>query len=225
MPPATPSKAPASSAVAATIATTVPAAVTTTAAAVLSALRARLKTLLPVRGLVVADIFLRLAFALAFRARFRLSRGFRGCFRPLRQRGGRRLRRRKGRFRMGARGFVLFQVFEYVADVQEGVAVQADVHEGRLHAREHAGDPALVNASNQRELFLAFDVNLYELSFFQNRDSPFVGGCGNNQFFCHENSSGGIAASPGPAESRPVVSGAYAGHTPGDVAGRSKPEG
>ena len=42
----------------------------------------------------------------------------------------------------------LFALFEKVADVQEGVAVEADFHEGRLHAWQHAGHTAFVNASD-----------------------------------------------------------------------------
>src|SRR5438045_7572821 len=43
---------------------------------------------------------------------------------------------------------VIFEIFENVADVQEGVAVQADIHERRLHARYNAGDSAFVDAAN-----------------------------------------------------------------------------
>jgi hypothetical protein len=55
---------------------------------------------------------------------------------------------------------VVFEVFEYVANVQEGVAVQSDVNEGRLHAGQDAGNSAFVDAADQRELFFALDVNL-----------------------------------------------------------------
>lgn len=40
--------------------------------------------------------------------------------------GGRRL--------VGVTVIVIFEIFENVTDVQEGVAVQSDVHECRLHA-------------------------------------------------------------------------------------------
>ncbi len=39
-------------------------------------------------------------------------------------------------------------LFEEIADVQEGVAIEADIHKGRLHARQHARHAAFVNASD-----------------------------------------------------------------------------
>jgi hypothetical protein len=54
---------------------------------------------------------------------------------------------------------VVLEIFENVTHVQEGVAIQADIDEGGLHAWEHASNPALVDAANQRELFFALDVN------------------------------------------------------------------
>ena len=54
---------------------------------------------------------------------------------------------------------VIFEIFENVADVQEGVAVKPDVHESGLHAGKHPRDPALVDTADQRELFFALDVN------------------------------------------------------------------
>ena len=54
---------------------------------------------------------------------------------------------------------VIFEIFENVADVQEGVAVETDIDEGGLHTGENAGDAALVDATDQRELFFALDVD------------------------------------------------------------------
>jgi hypothetical protein len=56
---------------------------------------------------------------------------------------------------------VTFQIFEYVADVKECVAVQADVHESGLHARQNARDFSFVNAADEGELFFALDVDFY----------------------------------------------------------------
>ena len=42
---------------------------------------------------------------------------------------------------------VLFVVFEEIGDVQERVALQADVDKGRLHARQHARNPAFMDAA------------------------------------------------------------------------------
>src|ERR1700685_836126 len=54
---------------------------------------------------------------------------------------------------------VVFEIFENVADVQEGIAVEADIDEGALHTGEDASDAAFVDAADQRELFFALDIN------------------------------------------------------------------
>jgi len=56
---------------------------------------------------------------------------------------------------------VILEIFENVADVQEGVAIQTNVHESRLHSRKDAGDFAFVDAADEGELFFALDVNFY----------------------------------------------------------------
>jgi hypothetical protein len=43
---------------------------------------------------------------------------------------------------------VLLEILKEVADVEEGVGITPDIHEGRLHAGQHACDSALVNASD-----------------------------------------------------------------------------
>jgi hypothetical protein len=83
---------------------------------------------------------------------------------------------------------VILQILEHVADVQEGVAIEANFDECRLHAGEDARYFSFVNATDEGELFLALNVNLDQLTFFHNRDSAFVRACGNYQFFRHENS-------------------------------------
>lgn len=71
-----------------------------------------------------------------------------------------RKRRRSGRC-VGVRVavIVVFQIFENVADVEERIAIEADVNESGLHAGEDAGDSAFVDAANEGELFFALDVN------------------------------------------------------------------
>ena len=54
---------------------------------------------------------------------------------------------------------VVFQIFENVADVQERIAVQTDVHESGLHAGKDAGDFPFVDAADQRELLFPLDVD------------------------------------------------------------------
>jgi hypothetical protein len=54
---------------------------------------------------------------------------------------------------------VVFEVFKNVADVQERVAIQANIDEGRLHAWQDASDFAFVNAADEGEFFFALDVD------------------------------------------------------------------
>src|ERR1700686_1150653 len=56
---------------------------------------------------------------------------------------------------------VIFEIFENVADVQEGVAIQTDGDESRLHSRQDASDFTFVDAADEGELFFALDVNFY----------------------------------------------------------------
>jgi hypothetical protein len=55
---------------------------------------------------------------------------------------------------------VVFEIFENVTDVEEGIAIQADIHESGLHARKDAGYFSFVDAADESEFFFAFDVNL-----------------------------------------------------------------
>jgi len=43
---------------------------------------------------------------------------------------------------------VVLEMFEKIADVQEGVAIEADINEGRLHTRKNSGDSAFVKTSD-----------------------------------------------------------------------------
>jgi hypothetical protein len=77
-------------------------------------------------------------------------------------RGSGRISRSSGRqVRMRMTVIVVFQIFENVADVEEGIAIEADIHECRLHAGENAGDFAFVNAADEGELFFTLDINFY----------------------------------------------------------------
>ena len=84
--------------------------------------------------------------------RFRLvldgGSGMRFCF----HRGGKR-------HFMRVVVIVIFKIFEDVADVQEGVAIQTDVDESRLHSRKDPSDVAFVDAADEGELFFALDIN------------------------------------------------------------------
>ena len=72
-----------------------------------------------------------------------------------------RERRRSGGRLIGVRVtvIVVFEIFEDIADVKEGVAIEADVNERGLHAGEDAGNSAFVDAADEGELFFALDVN------------------------------------------------------------------
>ena len=74
-------------------------------------------------------------------------------------RGRRKRRRSCGCVRVRVPVIVVFEIFENVADVEEGIAIEADVNERRLHAGEDASDSAFVDAANEGELFFALDVN------------------------------------------------------------------
>lgn len=54
---------------------------------------------------------------------------------------------------------VVLKIFENVANVQEGVAVEADIDERGLHTGEHPSNAALVDATDQREFLFALDIN------------------------------------------------------------------
>jgi len=77
-------------------------------------------------------------------------------------------------FHAGHNLVVFFVVFEEIGDVQEGVAIQADVDKSRLHARQHPRHPALVDASRQGIFVLPLVVNLDYLIFLDYRNTRFV---------------------------------------------------
>jgi len=54
---------------------------------------------------------------------------------------------------------VTFEILKNVADVEESIAVQADVHESRLHARQNACDSSFVDAADEGEFLFALDVD------------------------------------------------------------------
>ena len=72
---------------------------------------------------------------------------------------GRERRGRGGGVGMGMAMVVVFEIFENIADIEESIAIEADVNESGLHAGEDAGDSAFIDAANEGELFFALDVN------------------------------------------------------------------
>ena len=79
--------------------------------------------------------------------------------------------------------FVLF--FQEVRYVQERIALQAQIDEGRLHARQHARHAALVDTPGERIFIGPLEVNLHQLIVFQERHSGFVPIGRNHQFLAH----------------------------------------
>ncbi|MGB9481070.1 MAG: hypothetical protein WBS21_21955, partial [Candidatus Acidiferrum sp.] len=53
--------------------------------------------------------------------------------------------------RVGMAVIVVFEIFEDVTDVQEGIAIEANVHESGLHARQNASDFSFVDAADERK--------------------------------------------------------------------------
>jgi len=54
---------------------------------------------------------------------------------------------------------VVLEVLKNVADVEKSVAIQADIHESRLHAGEDACDFSFVDAADESEFFFPLDVD------------------------------------------------------------------
>jgi hypothetical protein len=54
---------------------------------------------------------------------------------------------------------VVFEVFENIAHIEKRVAIQADIDESRLHARQDSSDFSFVDAADEGELFFALNVN------------------------------------------------------------------
>jgi hypothetical protein len=63
----------------------------------------------------------------------------------------------------------------HIGHMQEGGALQPDVDEGRLHARQHARHLAQVDIAHQAALERAFDVQLLHRAVFDHRDPGFLG--------------------------------------------------
>ena len=71
---------------------------------------------------------------------------------------------------------VLGQLLEDVGGVEEGVALEAEVHEGRLHPGQHAGDPPLVDAAHDPAVRLALDEELGDDAVLEEGDPRLAGG-------------------------------------------------
>ncbi len=78
----------------------------------------------------------------------------------------------------GVRGF-----FEEVGDVEEGVALEADVHEARLHAGEDAGYAAVVDGTGEGVFVLALVIDFGECFVFDDGQTRLMRRAGDVNFF------------------------------------------
>ena len=62
----------------------------------------------------------------------------------------------------------------HVADVEEGVALEADVHEGGLHAGQHPRHPPLVDVAHQPPMAVPLDEDLRQAVVLQDGDPGLV---------------------------------------------------
>jgi hypothetical protein len=84
-----------------------------------------------------------------------------------------------------AQGLVDFisQMRRSVICAQEAVALQADVHEGRIHSRQHVGDAPLVDAAHLT--LFASDQDFHHLAVFEHDGPALALVEGNQDFLVH----------------------------------------
>jgi len=72
-----------------------------------------------------------------------------------------------------------------IRDVQEARLLEPDIHERRLHPRQHARDLAFIYIARQPNLPVALEEKFGELIVFKQRDPHFQCGCVNCDFSFH----------------------------------------
>ncbi len=77
-------------------------------------------------------------------------------------------------------------------DVEERVALEADVNEGGLHAGEDFVDPALVDVADNAALILALDEDLDDLVVLEDGDPRLVVARGDDHLLVHGRNSAGL---------------------------------
>ena len=97
---------------------------------------------------------------------------------------------------------VLLQAFEEIGNVEESVAVEPYVNEGRLHPGQHARDAAPVDAAGQAKFFFPFKINFNDLTFFHQSDFGLVGRGGDYHFLRHGESFRGSRPGAGKCAAR-----------------------
>jgi hypothetical protein len=86
----------------------------------------------------------------------------------------------------------LFELLDGVddfSDVQEGVALEPDVDERRLHPREDFRHPPLVDVADDAALILALDEDLDDLVVLENGHARVVRPRGDDHLLVHGNSN------------------------------------
>jgi hypothetical protein len=76
-------------------------------------------------------------------------------------------------------------LFYKVGDVEEGVALKADVHEGGLHSGQHAGNFAVVDGAREGVFVLALVIDFGEGVVLDDSETGLMGGTGDINFFRH----------------------------------------
>ena len=90
-----------------------------------------------------------------------------------------------GRLHLLGREQVLGQLLEDVGHVQEGVALLADVDEGRLHPGQDPGHLALIEVPDDPAVGFPLDEDLGDDAVVQERDLGLLGGTAHDEVFGH----------------------------------------
>jgi hypothetical protein len=86
---------------------------------------------------------------------------------------------------IGAHLIKVFMFLEEVGHVEKRVALQAEIHECRLHSGEHARDASLMNAAGERIFIGALEINLAQQIVFDQRDFGLLPVGRDYQFLAH----------------------------------------
>ncbi len=104
---------------------------------------------------------------------------------PLALRGIRFRRRLDRLFGGGENRFTLLVFLDEIGNVEEGVLFEPDVDEGRLHPGENLGHPPLVGIGEDAPVAVPFNIEFGQLVVFQDGDSRFQSGAGNDHVLDH----------------------------------------
>jgi hypothetical protein len=102
--------------------------------------------------------------------------------------------------------YVFAVLVEEVGDIEKGIAFEAEVDEGRLHARQDAGDSSFVDTACQRIFVGTLKMHLDELTVFEDGDFGLVARLADHQFLgWHQTNLHYGERSPGGAFVRAVL--------------------